>query len=349
MINLAFLKRQCWRFFSKNQSYSDLCEKQWTICPAETTTTPTAIYREGELDKISAVEAQTNYDLEFKRIQGGISEHAATIAYQLKNAQINNGFLYKKSMKHPLTMDKESLFKSDKVETFSEAALSSTFFGNRYFGHWVTDDITLTLSSQELAQTVRAKQKYTNHQLEYCKIFDVDSTPVSNAKFERLIITQDFGQNSYKRERYEYMRSKLKEHCSLDTKSEKASGVMLLRGNSGVRRPLVNEKEIADFLKKQGFTIIDPESTSAFEIAALTSQANIIIGVEGSHLVHGLLTMKENGVLLTLQPPFRFNNIFKGYTDCLDLRYSFIVGETVENGFKIDIEDIVQTLDLLRL
>lgn len=345
MINLALLKRQCWRLFVVKKSYQELCEKQWTLCPAETIVAPAAIYLEGELDKVSAIQEDTNYALELKRVQGGVAEHAATTAYQLNNTHISNGYLYKKSMKLRLTTNKESLFEPDKIERFSEAALASTFCGNRYFGHWLTDDLTLALSSQKMAQAVSTKESHTNHQVEYSKILDVHPTYVANARFKKLIITQDVGQNSYKRERYKYMRSKLQASCS----SESKSGVMLLRGSTGVNRPLVNEKEIAIFLKGQGFTIIDPESISASEIALLTSQAKIIVGVEGSHLVHGLFTMKEGGTLLTLQPPFRFNNVFKDYTDCLELKYSFVVGKQVESGFEVEIADIVKTMDLLNL
>jgi hypothetical protein len=345
MINLALLKRQCWRLFVENKSYQDLCEKQWTLCPSETVITPAAIYLEGELDKVSAIQEDTNYALEFKRVQGGGAEHAATTAYQINDAHISNGYVYKKSMKLRLTTNKESLFEFEKVECFPEAALASTFCGNRYFGHWLTDDLTLALSSQKMAQAVSTKKHYTSHQAEYSKILKIHPVYVANAQFKKLIITQDFGQNSYKRERYKYIRSKLQAGCSSDSKM----GVMLLRGSTGVNRPLVNEKEIAEFLKSQGFIIIDPESKSASDIALLTSQARIIIGVEGSHLVHGLFTMKEGGTLLTLQPPFRFNNVFKDYTDCLELKYSFVVGKQVENGFEVDITDIVKTIDLINL
>jgi len=48
-----------------------------------------------------------------------------------------------------------------------------------------------------------------------------------------------------------------------------------------------------------------------------------------------------------LQPPDRFNNVFKDYTDCLGLNYSFVVGHPVAGGFEIRIEDLVRTLDIV--
>lgn len=349
MINLALLKRLWWRFLTSKNAYQDLCAKQWIISPAERSVIPPAIFADGELDKVTGVQEETSYTHELQRIQGGIMEHVATIAYQLNDTQINNGYVYKKGMRIPLTTNKESLFVSNKLERYSEAALACTFTGNRYFGHWLTDDLTLTLACRQLSQAVRTNQKYTDHQSEYSKILDIQSTCVSNARFKKLIMIQDFGQNSYKRERYEYIRSRLKALCTPETKSGAKLGVMLLRGNSGVKRSLINENKIAEFLKSQGFKIIDPEQKSAYEIARQTSQAKIVIGVEGSHLVHGLFTLREDGAMLTLQSPCRFNNVFKGYTDCLNLKYSFVVGRHVGNGFEIDIADLAKTLDLLNL
>jgi len=123
--------------------------------------------------------------------------------------------------------------------------------------------------------------------------------------------------------------------------------VMLLRGNSGTKRSLVNENEIAEFLSSQGFVIVDPQKMSVDEILFETLGAEIVVGVEGSQLAHGLFPLGAAGTILTLQPPDRFNNVFKDYTDCLGLNYSFVVGNPVTGGFEIRIEDLARTLDMV--
>ncbi|MGL4500369.1 MAG: glycosyltransferase 61 family protein [Planktothrix sp.] len=144
---------------------------------------------------------------------------------------------------------------------------------------------------------------------------------------------------------YQYLRNKIKPLGS----SLVSPGVMLLRGKSGVHRCLVNEDKIAEFLRSQGFIIIDPEQTPATEIVRQMVGTKMIIGVEGSQLANGLFTVADNGVILTLQPPYRFNNIYKGRLDCLGVKYAFVLGKQVEGGFEISIEDLVKTLEKIDL
>jgi len=343
MINLALLKQRGWRLLTGGKTYKDLCDRQWTLHPSEKSVSAPAIYLDGELDKVTGVQEETTYTAEIQRVQGGIQEHAATIAYRLRDVIIYDGYVYKRAMKSPLTTAKESLLGSGELENIPEAALACTFIGNRYFGHWLTDDLPLTLAAQQLAKAVRTAQRLTDHQQEYSNFLGIHSTPVNKARFKELSFIEDFGQNEYKRERYEYIRSKFKNISS----HQAVQGVMLLRGSSGVQRLLVNENDIAEFLRNQGFTIIDPQKLSAREIVLQTLGAKIVVGVEGSQLVHGLFTPSELGVMLTLQSPYRFNNVFKDYTDCLGLKYSFVVGKQVSNGFEISIEDLARTLDLI--
>lgn len=343
MINLALLKQRGWHLLTGRKTYQDLCDKQWNLCPREKSVSPPAIYLDGELDKVTDVHPETSYAFEVQRVQGGIREHIATTAYRLCDVQIHSGYVYKRALKVPLTTAEESLFEVGELENIPEAALASTFSGNHYFGHWMTDDLTLVLAAQQLATAVRPSQKLTDHQVEYTNLLSIDATPVTKAQFKELIFIEDFGQNQFKRERYDYIRSKLKAVTSLQT----GWGVMLLRGDSGNRRSLLNEQEVAEFLSKQGFTIVDPQKTSAKEIVLQTLGAKIVVGVEGSQLVHGLFTLGEAGTILTLQPPYRFNNVYKDYTDCLGLKYGFIVGKQVADGFEISIEDLARTLDAI--
>ncbi|BAS58169.1 hypothetical protein NIES2135_24450 [Leptolyngbya boryana NIES-2135] len=343
MLNLALLNQRGLRLLTGRKTCEDLCVKQWTLSPSKKFFSPSAIYLDGELHKVTSVQEDTTYTAELQRVQEGVKEYAATIVYQLQDVTIYDGYMYKGAMKYPLTTAKESFFRSGELENIPEAALACTFVGNLYFGHWVRDDLTLTLAAQQFAQAVRTAQKLTNHQQEYSHLLNIHSTPVSKARIKELTIFEDFGQNQYKRERYEYIRSKFSSLSSHQT----VEGVMLLRGNPRVQRLLVNENQIAEFLRNQGFIIVDPEKTSATEIVRQTLGAKIVVGVEGSQLAHGLFTLRESGAILTLQPPYRFNNVYKECADCLGLKYSFVVGKQVANGFEISLEDLARTLDMI--
>ena len=73
----------------------------------------------------------------------------------------------------------------------------------------------------------------------------------------------------------------------------------------------------------------------------------VVVGVEGSHLLHGLWTIAERGAMLVLQPPFRFNNVGKNYTDCLGQRYAFVIGHPQEGGFVIQLDEFKTVLDMV--
>lgn len=51
-----------------------------------------------------------------------------------------------------------------------------------------------------------------------------------------------------------------------------------------------------------------------------------MVATEGSHLAHGILAADDDCTFLVLQPPRRFNNIYKGFTDAMGMRYAFLVG-----------------------
>jgi capsular polysaccharide biosynthesis protein len=330
------------RLLKGRQTYQEVCDQQWILHPRETSLSPKAIYRSEDLDKVTAVHPETTYEHELRRIRGSEMEHAATTVYRLRQAHFLQGYVYKGAMRHCLVTTKERLFPALATERIEQAALACTFAGLRYFGHFMTDDLTLAMAAEPLAQPITVPQQLTAHQLEYRNLLGIHPLPVAQAQCQELLLIEDVGQHRFKRKRYEVMRSRLQQFGSASS-----WGVMFLRGTTGARRLLVNELEVAAFLKQQGFVILDAEKLSVTEIIRQALGAKIVVGVEGSQLIHGLFTMADGGTLLTLQPPDRFNNVYKDYTDCLEMNYAFVVGNPEPNGFSINIEDLARMLDQL--
>ena len=169
-------------------------------------------------------------------------------------------------------------------------------------------------------------------------------------RIRKLIILEDYAQNNYKRERYRKIRERFHELYPKPTHL----GAMIFRGRSGNNilssghsRVLINEEEIAVYLQSIGFKIIDPSKQSAKEIAENISGARIVISNEGSHTPHGLYPMANNGTLVNILPPFHFNNVLKSETDCMDLNYAFLVGDACEGGFRVPMDTLKKTLDLV--
>lgn len=323
----------------------ELSEKKWLLCEGESRQSPPAIYLEGDLERVTQVMEDTTLERELGRIHGGITEHAATVAYQLADVDIFEGSLYKGSVRHPLLRKSDVSHKKTEVLEIEAASLASTFYGSFYFGHWMTDDLTLHLAAESVGNPVTIARKRYGHEPAYCELFGIQPTFVERAKCAQVVIFDDFGQNKYKRERYELLRSRLRSSI----KSKGNSRVFIRRGSSGATRSLVNFEAVEKSLMTQGFVIVDPERLTVEQIIEQTLGAELVVGVEGSHLTHGLFAMADGGTLCTLQPPYRFNNWYKDFTDCLGMRYACMTGTTVEGGFTVDTERLERLMEKIEI
>jgi capsular polysaccharide biosynthesis protein len=328
----------------RNGAYRDTCEKKWTICPGETQIGPPAVYFEDDLERVQPIDVgDTTYEQEVSRIKGGRVEHAATVAYSLKAVELIDGAIFSGAVQHRLVDRPRHMIGRDAGESIASAALACTPYGSIYFGHWMSDDLTLHLAAETLGVPVTVERKSYDHEPEYCRLMKIGQNKKSRLHFDELIIVDDHGQNAYKRQRYQALRSRLRE--SVPDAGNRY--VYIRRGTVGARveRALVNAEEIEGFLESQGFLIVDPDHQSASQIAESIAGARLIVGVEGSHMAHALYSVRDNGAFCILQPPNRFTNVFKDYADCLDLRYGFTTGVEVAGGFVVDIEHLKRIVD----
>jgi len=323
-------------------SYKQCSESSWIVSPEEKAISPKAIFDPKDLDKIVNVQNETSIDRERERIFGGETAHAPTIAYQLKDIKASNGNLYKGNMKYGLRSDRDKFFVDSPFEEIPSGCLACSAMGSKYFGHWMRDDIPKYLASKEIALPLSYMGQMTDHQKDYSSLFGITPENYLSGHITELTILEDYGQNSSKRDRYELLRSKIKNKFQSSPKS----GVMILRGSSGEKRGLINEAEVIDFLKRNNFDIVDPERHSVEEIIS-KCRVDILIGVEGSQLAHFNYAGNDNGAIITLQPPNRFNNVYKDYADCVEMTYGFVVGNIGKSGgFTIDISRLEKIISL---
>ncbi len=158
-----------------------------------------------------------------------------------------------------------------------------------------------------------------------------------------VVVFDDWGQNPHKRARFRALSDKLISRCNV----EPHPGVFILRRGSGKTRVLHNELELARHLQEQrGFRIVDVTTDNVPTLLAACAGAATIVGVEGSHLVHGMMVLQPGGAILTLQPPFRFCSVLKRTTDPDNQHYGFVVGHAEQDGFRVDPVEVERTLDL---
>ncbi|POZ99718.1 hypothetical protein C4E44_33575, partial [Pseudomonas sp. MWU12-2312b] len=150
-------------------------------------------------------------------------------------------------------------------------------------------------------------------------------------------------QNRHKHLRFREMGNKLLSHVNASSHP----GVFILRGDKGELRLLRNELQLAERLRdRRGFRIIDPAKSDVPTIVAACAGARTVVGIEGSHLIHGVNVLQPGGSLLVLQPPNRFLCFFKYLTDRDQQNFGFVVGTEEGNGFSIDADELERTLDL---
>jgi hypothetical protein len=167
-----------------------------------------------------------------------------------------------------------------------------------------------------------------------------------SAFFRELVIFDDVGQNRSKRERFRVLGQKLL--APLQVKPH--PGVFIIRGKTGERRILKNEMELAEQLRdRRGFRIVDIRTADVATLIEACAGARVVVGVEGSQLIHGMVLRPPGGAVLTLQPPKRFCPILKDLTDRDEQHFGFVIGTPDGDDLYVDRDEVERTLDLFPL
>ena len=324
-------------FYRGDIRLTECSRERWEIHPGESVVERPAIFQEDGLSRILAVEEHTTREIELKRIRGGPTEHAATMAYRLNDVELVDGRIYCQDWMRRLTNEPSRIMVESTIEQFKFATLACTHFGSVYFAHWMADDLTLQLAAESIGTPVTARRRLYSHESGYADLMDIRPNKVTRARFEQLIVLEDVGQNSYKRQRYQALRARL---ARLPGNGHDKIFIRRGRKFARVARELTNSDEIERFLASNGFRIVDPDELTSTEIAGAMLGSRLVVSVEGSHVAHALYSVGDTAAICLLQPPNRFNNHFKDFTDCLGLNYAFVVGVMDSAGFAVDVREL---------
>lgn len=331
------------RLLRRPAALTDISSRSWAISPAETTSVPEAIYLRDSLDRIEGVGVSTTRENELRRIKGGRTEHAPTVAHEIRHAHLLDGSLYKGPWRWLLARGRRPLYSRGDCVFEKSAALACTYYGSFYFGHWMRDDLSLALAADGIGKPVSTERAAFRHEPRYRELLGVHTAAYAACAFDRIVVVEDFSQNAFKRKRYDELRARLAARIP----ESPFRRVYLRRGAIGAQDPrvLTNGEQVESFLAARGFAVVDPDRLSSEEICRHLRGARMVVGVEGSHLAHAIYTMAADGVVCALQPPHRFNNVYKDYADCLGMRYAFVIGVPGSGGFMIAEDDLARTLE----
>jgi hypothetical protein len=332
--------------------------KTWQIAPGEISIAPPAFFLPDQLERVTGWEEDLFYPYEHPRrtMEGaGSIEHGPTLGYLLKDVWLIDGVLYKDNARSWLSPKSGWLPRIRVENEIDRGAMYCTAGGNKWFGTWLMDDcVTYPMACDEgtpvtttlAANVVSSANNDILHTPGYEEWLGMKPVRLRNAFFRELVIFDDLSQNRHKHLRFRAMGEKLLSHV----KTCSHPGVFILRRGKGELRFLRNEMEIAERLRdRRGFRILDPAKSDVPTIVATCAGARTVVGIEGSHLIHGVNVLQPGGSLLVLQPPNRFLCFFKYLTDRDCQYFGFVVGTPEGDGFSIDPDEVERTLDLFPL
>lgn len=313
------------------------------LSPAIVSRRPPAISLAGEFDRAEGYFA--GREKEYGRVAGGDDRaEGATIAYALRDALVAHGVVYTGGASQIFRREGPRLLLTGRPEEREAGLLTASPITELFFGDWLveTPGLCLLAAEMKLPAVTFAKKPWL-HEAGYLKLLDMAPEPIGHARFETLWMVDDRGTNDGRAARFRELRRRVR-----DKVLGGAGGgrIYLARGNTGQARHMVNVVDVEAHLTTAGFEIVHPERETAQALARKLASAKIVVTVEGSAQVHALLAMPQEGRLVVLQPPDRFTAPGKDMADMAGMRYAFMVGEAVSDGFMIDLDRLSQTIEL---
>lgn len=326
----------------------DSAERVVQVNPAERFPMPEAMFLPGQLDRITGTHSLTGtIGDEVRMTLDPVLPNTESFAFLVRNAVVGQGRVSTWTGYRDLSHHHAGGAVLRLGERVAEAALCSTWQGNDYFAHFLFDDAAIHPLAARFADPFfsGASQPRTAHCRDYLAKFGFDYVEKENIRVGQLWMFRDFALGPDKRAR---LRGMVEAVQAATVAPDPKPGAFIRRGTSGQVRVLENAAEVEAWCVAQGFVIVDPERQSVEEICAALKDVPLVIGVEGSHLVHALFTMARGGTILCIQPADRYNVIFRQLGAAMDLNWGFVVADGTVEGFRLDLGELSATVDLVQ-
>lgn len=311
--------------------------------------TQAPIYLEGDLEKVKKSPFGITLEQEFADFKSTTYTSGPFYKYQLEDLLILRNRIYFNDYEYLLNPLEKPIraYDSRDVVEYSQAAFSSMRISTVFFGHWLHEELMLIDYIQD-KQNIVTSSPITPQKKEITELFDLKVNFNPYAKISYADMYDGWQHSSM----FIETLKKYKEKISLLSNDKNiVSGpkaVYLKRGQSGVRRELENESELLNLMSKTfEITSFVAEATPIEELYEAIYRADIILGVEGSQLAHGIIAGKPGAILVCIQPPYRFYNPFKNYCNDAGILYAIFVADqpSESHSFRIDIDRFGLLLD----
>ncbi|MHA7873465.1 MAG: glycosyltransferase 61 family protein [Hyphococcus sp.] len=326
-------------------SFKDICDEHRIVNPAEPYDIGPAVFLKEQLDNVTGIGPETSKAAEHERLHGGSGVHAPIEAFHIRGAKFRDSGLYKRNWRFYFPHVPPASPAAPVRVDGGTYALSSSYSGIQYFGHWLRDDMTTKLLAEQFAQPFCVRIPDWPDPKYYLGVLDASWPVVDWANLDEIIFFLDFSQNTNKVARYRDMRRRLRQNV---TPTHTGHRVYLRRGDTGaIKRIISNETELSDALAREGFLIVDITRDPIETIVETLLDARIVVTIEGSQGDHALYTMADKAGFLAIMPPNMLNNTPKDWTSALGMQYGVVIGEADGEAFKVNPRDVLTIAERL--
>lgn len=326
-----------------NDFYAAAVDKQ-EICPSEIIEGPPTKVLPGQFDRVTGAAFGRSILDEISVLQGRARRVQPTEMYCFKNVEIIRSWVITKKNYEIFGWPKnEWALKAPKE--IGVANLTSSYQGNRYFGHWLRDDCASSLLFSKSDRNIAVPRPSWADAEFYQSAFNLPRPEmVQNVAISEMFYCNDIIQNSNKAKRFQILRDRIRKSI-LPVRANDI--VYIARGVSAKARKFNNELEVANALVNRGVNVVFAEELNTSEFVRTILDARIIISVEGSQLSHALYALrKKNAGIVVIQPPDRLFTSHLDWARVMAVNFGTIVGIQEENGFFVPPDDIFRTIDL---
>ncbi|WP_167621264.1 glycosyltransferase 61 family protein [Paracoccus sp. AK26] len=221
--------------------------------------------------------------------------------------------------------------------------LANSQQGLRYFGHWLSDDVSAFEAFREDGNILSVPLPDWEDVAPYVDLFDQQWKQNMVYRTRSLTLVRDLGFGIRKSERYRTLRNRLRKRTNAAAGRGKI--IFLRRGPSGAARDIVNAPQLEQRLWAAGVSIVTAEGGK--DLIKSILDASIIITVEGSQDRHALYALRDRGGVVTLAPPERFYIATHEWARNLDMHSGVVIGHAAKGGFRIDPDEVLSMVDRL--
>lgn len=306
------------------------------------------IFLAGDLDKVISAPFGIRLEDEFKRFFDETYSSGPFYQYQLENVLILKNRIFFSNYEYLLNpLEKKiRVYNSNDLVEYEHASFSSMRISTVFFGHWLHEELLL-IDYLQGKQNIVSSSPDMPQKRDIVGFFNLKYSVNPLTKIQLADMYHGWQHTTiYKNILADY-KKKISVLAPTKRNSTELKIVYLKRGLTSVKRNLQNEEEVLIKLSKH-FDVSSyiAETTPIQELYTAIYSADIILGIEGSQLAHGIVAGRAGAILACIQPPRRFYNPFKTYCADAGMRYAVFVAEQCEDkdSFSIDLDRLKQFL-----